>query len=294
MKKAIILAAMMGLPVFGGQQAAVAAAPVPAPQVPAAASPWEVELGASYNWGVPDIYKDWSPCKEAKSIGGDITAVYRVSEHSALTLRFGYSWGGAKWANDVEISGDVWEELTGGAQSNMKIFLVDKSKIQTVIQQIMSRLKKPRPSSPSTPPANNAIQPGPIVVDDAGMPQRLDFWTKTRIHTFNFMPGYRYTCGLTRDLSLYAGVNAGIANANNKLGLYVEDTRLLGVHDSAWGFAYSAELGLSYAVTPTMNVFAAYQFSGNTAKCKLRSEYGDVTAKRQHYHGIRTGVGFRF
>lgn len=294
MKKAIFLAAMMGLPVFGGQPAAIAPAPVPTPQVPAAASPWEVELGASYNWGVPDIYRDWSPCKEVKSIGGDITAVYRVSEHSALTLRFGYSWGGAKWANDVEISGDVWEELTGGAQSNMKIFLVDKSKMQTVIQQIMSTLKKPQPPRPSTPPANNAIQPGPIVVDDASMPQRLDFWTKTRIHTFNFMPGYRYTSGLTRDLSLYAGVNAGIANASNKLGLYVEVVRLLGVHDAAWGFAYSAELGLSYAVTPTVNVFAAYQFSGNTAKCKLRSEYGDVTAKRQHYHGIRTGVGFRF
>ena len=293
-KKAIILAAMMGLPVFGGQPAAVAAAPVPAPQVPAAASPWEVELGASYNWGMPDIYKDWSPCKEVKSIGGDITAVYRVSEHSALTLRFGYSRGGAKWANDVEIPADEWEKYSGGAQSNMKIIVQKNPKIIAAIIRIIERIKKPHSPSPSTPPANNEIQPGPIVVDDPGMPQRLDFWTKTRIHTFNFMPGYRYTCGLTKDLSLYAGVNAGIANASNKFGLYMEDTRLLGVHDSAWGFAYSAELGLSYAVTPTVNVFAAYQFSGNTAKCKLRSEYGDVTAKRQHYHGIRTGVGFRF
>ena len=119
-------------------------------------------------------------------------------------------------------------------------------------------------------------------------------YDRVRMHTFSLMPGYRYTCGLTRDLSLYAGVNAGIANASNKFGMYMEDTRLLGVHDSAWGFAYSAELGLSYAVTPTVNVFAAYQFSGNTAKCRLRCEYGGITANRMHYHGIRAGVGFKF
>ena len=92
-----------------------------------------------------------------------------------------------------------------------------------------------------------------------------------RVHTFNFLPGYRHTGRHTKGLSLYAGENAG-----NRFGLYVEDTRLLGVHDSAWGFAYSAELGLSYAVMPTVNVFAAYQFSGNTPKCKLRSEYTET------------------
>ena len=290
MKKTIILASLMSLPVFGGQAPVIAPAPVPAP-VPAAASPWGVEVGASYNWAVPDIYRDWSPGKEVKSIGGDITAVYRVSEHSALTLRLGYSWGGEKWANDVELAA-----LEGGQQANAlgaSPFgrpLIEKYKEE--IMKIYERMKekKPRPRQPALQ-ANEAVIP----VEDLGeMDGHVGIWAKTRIHTFNFMPGYRYTHALANDLSLYAGVNAGIANASNKLGLYVEGVRLLGAHDSAWGFAYSAELGLSYAVTPTVDVFAAYQFSGNTAKCKLPTEAGPINANRLHYHGVRAGVGFRF
>ena len=291
MKKAIILAALLCLPVFGGQVPAVAPAPVPAPVVPAAASPWGAEVGASYNWAVPDIYKDWSPCKEIKAIGGDITAVYRVSEHSALTLRLGYSWGGEKWANDLDISAlQDGPQANGLGASPFGRPLIEKYKEE--IMKIYERMKqkKPRPRQTALQ-ANEAVIP----VEDLGeMDEHMGIWSKARVHTFNFMPGYRYTHALTNNLSLYAGVNAGIANAGNKLNMYIENERLLGVHDSAWGFAYSAELGLGYAVTPTVDVFAAYQFSGNTAKCRLRTEFGDVTANRQHYHGVRAGVGFRF
>ena len=291
MKHVIILAAWVSLPLFGGQPAAIAPAPVSAPQAPQTASPWEMELGATYSWAVPDTYRDWASCQEVKSIGGDITAVYRVSEHSALTLRFGYSWGGEKWANDVELA-----DLEGGQQANAlgaSPFgrpLIEKYKEE--IMKIYERMKekKPRPRQPALQ-ANEAVIP----VGDLGeMDGRVGIWAKTRIHTFNFMPGYRYTHALANDLSLYAGVNAGIANASNKLGLYVEGVRLLGAHDSAWGFAYSAELGFCYAVAPAVNLFAAYQFSGNTAKCKLPTEAGPINANRLHYHGVRAGVGFRF
>ncbi|MCQ2367253.1 MAG: porin family protein [Akkermansia sp.] len=274
MKRTVILAVLMGLPALGGQVD-------PSP----AASPWGMEVGAAYNWAVPDIYKDWSPCKEIKSIGGDITAVYRVSGHSALTLRFGYSWGGEKWANDLDFS-----EPGDGMLANFRPITFDKTamlqKFKEQIMKIYERAKQ------RTPHRRTALQSG-----EAEMPEgdgHVGIWSKARVHTFSFMPGYRYTHALTPRLSVYGGVNAGIANASNKLNMYIEHEPLLGAHDSAWGFAYSAELGLSYAVTPTVDVFAAYQFSGNTAKCRLRCEYGDITANRLHYHGIRAGVGFRF
>ena len=273
---------MMCLPALGGQTAPAAPAPVPTPVV-STASPWGVEVGTAYNWAAPDIYRNWSPCKEIKSIGGDITAVYRMDEHSALTLRIGYSWGGEKWANDVDLS-----EPDDGMQSNMRIITpghtpVIVEKFKQMLETIRQKRRERRPVLQS----NAALE----VEEWDG---RVGIWTKARVHTFNFMPGYRYTHALTPRLSVYGGVNLGIANAGNKLSMYYEHERLFSAHDSAWGFAYSAELGLSYAVTPMVDVFAAYQFSGNTAKCKLRSEYGDITANRLHYHGVRAGVGFRF
>lgn len=100
MKKTIILAAMLALPTFAGQKVIVNQAPV-APVAPAVASPWALEIGATYAWGVQDIYKgeEWSPCKEIKTIGADLTGVYNLDDNNAVTLRFGYNWGGEKWAD---------------------------------------------------------------------------------------------------------------------------------------------------------------------------------------------------
>ena len=291
MKHAIILAAWVSLPLFGGQPAAIAPAPVPAPQAPQTASPWEMELGATYSWAVPDTYRDWASCQEVKSIGGDITAVYRVSEHSALTLRFGYSWGGNKWADSLELSA-----LQDGPLANFRPTspfgpsLIDKYK-QEIMKIYESLKRKNRHPSPTALQTTEAMIPA----EDLGeMDERVDFWSRARVHTFSFMPGYRCTHALTPQLSVYGGVNAGIANASNKLNMYIEHEHLLSAHDSAWGFAYSAELGFCYAVAPAVNLFAAYQFCGNTAKCKPHCEFGKVTANRLHYHGVRAGVGFRF
>ena len=290
MKGTLTLSALMCLPVFGGQAAPIAPAPVPAPVVPAA-SPWEAEVGTSYNWAVPDIYRDWSPCKEIKSIGGDVTAVYRVSGHSALTLRFGSSRGCDKWANDLDLSGPG-DGLLGSCRpiSFDNLSMIEKYKRE--IMKIYERAKQKNPR-----PGRTALQSNEAAAsleEDPEWDGHVGIWSKARVHTFSFMPGYRYTHALTPRLSVYGGVNAGIANAGNRLNMYIGHERLLGAHDSAWGFAYSAELGLRYAVTPMVDVFAAYQFSGNTAKCRLRCEYGGITANRMHYHGVRAGVGFRF
>lgn len=220
MKKTIILAAMLALPTFAGQKVIVNQAPV-APVAPAVASPWSVELAATYTWGVPDIYLDNNGhCKEIKSIGADITGVYAIDEHNSVNLRFGYTWGGEKFATGEE-------------------------------------------------------------------------WNKTRIHTFSLMPGYRYTSPICDKLSWFAGANVGIANASYKDNTYVGTERQVdqAFHKSAWGFAYSAEVGLRYELTESLDVFCAYQYGGNTASPKIE---GERIYHRQHGHQARVGVGIKF
>ena len=219
MKKAIILAAMLALPTFAGQKVIVQPAPVPAPVAPAVASPWSIELAATYTWGVPDIYlNNNGHCKEIKSIGADITGVYAIDEHNSVNLRFGYTWGGEKFAWDEE-------------------------------------------------------------------------WIKTRIHTFSLMPGYRYTDAITDQLSWFVGANVGIANASYKESGYVEHYRAYTGHKSGWGFAYSAEIGLRYELTESLDVFCAYQYGGNTVGPKIE---GYRVNHRQHGHQARVGVGIKF
>ena len=226
MKKTIIVAAMLALPTFAGQKL-VAVLPPAQPAAPApAVSPWSLELAASYTWAVPDINQYSIPCKEIKSIGADITAVYSITDNHAATLRFGYTWGGEKFA------------------------------------------------------------------DGYGITDLDNFWNKTRIHTFTLMPGYRYTAPITESVSWFVGANIGIANASVKETWYASSMRYDAYHKSAWGFAYSAEIGLRYALTPCMDVFCAYQYGGNTASPK--DDESIRYTHRQHGHQARVGVGFKF
>ena len=233
MKKAIILAAMLALPTFAGQKVIIQQAPVPAPAP--TVSPWAVEIGAFYAWNQPHVYRGIDCHKQVGTIGGDITGVYNLDEHQAVTLRFGYGWGSEKWALGYE---------------------------------------------------------------DMGVEGWSGSWTKVRIHTFSLMPGYRYTGGITEHVSWFVGANAGVANASYKATINSAGVDELGpwsgkvnLHKSGWGFAYSAEAGLRYALTEQLDVFCAYQFTGNTASPKLG---GYRWSHRQYAHGVRAGVGIKF
>lgn len=116
---------------------------------------------------------------------------------------------------------------------------------------------------------------------------------ETDVHTFALMPGYRYTHALTEKVSAFAGANVGVANMSVKDHARWEDGEVGNWHDSAWGVAYSAEVGLRYALCPCTEVFAAYQFSGNTARIKLGEEY-PAKNHRQFYNGVRAGVSIKF
>ena len=122
-------------------------------------------------------------------------------------------------------------------------------------------------------------------------------------NTWCLMPGYRYTYALNDKWSAFAGANIGVASHawRVKEGVDEEDDDDNGpstFHKSGWGFAYSAELGVRYDINTNWNVFAAYQFSGNTASPKFTAsgEGGtfSLRSKKQNFHGVRIGVGYTF
>mgnify|MGYP003310604467 CR=1 FL=1 len=115
---------------------------------------------------------------------------------------------------------------------------------------------------------------------------------KIRQHTFYLMPGYRYTCPIATDWSFFAGVNVGVANASTKVTTYwPENAGKDSAHKAAWGFAYSVEAGVRYAITESVDVFGAWDFTGNTASCKFP---GGGKTKAQINTGFRVGVGVKF
>ena len=89
MKKLAILA--LCAPAFAGTpEVVVTPAPTPAP----AACPCSVEIGVGYNYGCRDLYKsDFGSEKDIDTGSVDLTAVYALNQHHALTLRFGYAFG---------------------------------------------------------------------------------------------------------------------------------------------------------------------------------------------------------
>ncbi len=115
-----------------------------------------------------------------------------------------------------------------------------------------------------------------------------------KVNNWSLMPGYRYTYALDDQWSLFAGVNVGVTNMKWRVTGEGEAT-----DKSGWGFGYSAELGVRYAINTNWDVFAAYQFSGSTASPKYTWTDGNtfehsVKSKAQNYHGVRIGVGYTF
>ena len=117
--------------------------------------------------------------------------------------------------------------------------------------------------------------------------------SKARVNTFNLMPGYRYTRHLDGNWSMFLGANLGVNNEEIKArasldGIGDKD------HNSAWGFAYSAEIGLKYDWSARLYSFAAYQFSGSTAKPSVDIAGLRAESRKQVYHNMRLGMGWRF
>ena len=119
-------------------------------------------------------------------------------------------------------------------------------------------------------------------------------WTQTfSSNSFYLMPGYRYTQEIASGVKFFAGVNAGLDIETAKIKEEGFGDRWT-AKDTSWGFAYSAELGLTFDLTDDVYLLAAYQFSGSTAKPILRGDGWEQPSRRQYYHGVRVGVGCKF
>ncbi len=116
---------------------------------------------------------------------------------------------------------------------------------------------------------------------------------ETDVHSFYLMPGYRYTHALTDKTSLYLGANIGVTNLSVKdhvrgpLGTASS-------HNSEYGFGYSGEIGLRYAISENCELFAAYEFVGSTASPRIQYNGASFGTRDQTYHAIRAGASFRF
>lgn len=103
MKKAIVLAAMLALPTFGGQKVIIAQPPVAPPVVNTCQdSVWSWEVAGSYSWGSKPFDDDILRQKKVNTFGADITIVRQLPamgwfKNHALFLRVGYNWGDRTW-----------------------------------------------------------------------------------------------------------------------------------------------------------------------------------------------------
>lgn len=229
MKKLALLALVA--PAFAGTPApVVAAAPAPAP----APCCTNLELGFGYNFASKDLLKHSDGIsKEVDTVGIDLTAVHRMTDNHALTLR---------------IAG------TQGSEMNRDVMFM-----------------------------------GPDPLDDTH---------KYVLRTISVMPGYRYTTAVSENTSLFCGVNVGIVNQEiqKKSSMTViggVDVKYCDAAD-AWGIGATAEAGVRYQICPCTEIFAAYQFSGNTAKCSTGGFLPSIKAHRQIHNGVRAGFTFKF
>ena len=117
------------------------------------------------------------------------------------------------------------------------------------------------------------------------------------LNNYSLMPGYRFTQPITNKLAAFAGANVGVLSSSEKsrvalrgkaIGNYPESAKS---HNTDFGFAYSAEVGLKYDLCPNTYVFGAYEFSGNTTAPKA---YHGWRSKHPVYNGVRAGLGINF
>lgn len=89
MKKTIIAALALGLPVMAGEPVVLTPAPAPAP---APSCPITLEVAGVYKNAAKELL-NYGPAKDIDVMGADLTLVKPICNNSAVTLRFGYNFG---------------------------------------------------------------------------------------------------------------------------------------------------------------------------------------------------------
>lgn len=137
---------------------------------------------------------------------------------------------------------------------------------------------------------------GYAVYDMGGAPFAMQYRDKASLRTISLMPGYRFTQPIAEKTSLFCGVSAGLVSQD----VHVKTMSSFGNGTeaaSSWGIGAEAEAGVRYQICPDMDIFAAYQISGNNAHCIIRDGAEVRDGYKTHcqiHHGVRAGVGIKF
>ncbi len=124
---------------------------------------------------------------------------------------------------------------------------------------------------------------------------------KYELRTISIMPGYRYTHRIGDKGHAFFGVNAGIAQVHCKdtwSGYFTEtyngevqsDSDGDSLKKDKWGFAWSAEVGCGYAITPKSNIQLSVQLMHYTTRLK----YEGSKSEAQLSIGTRIGCNIIF
>ena len=118
---------------------------------------------------------------------------------------------------------------------------------------------------------------------------------KVEVQNIYIMPGYRLTTPLNDSLSLFTGVNLGLAQTKGKLEIS-DSFGGVSKSESEWGFAWSAEIGLAQEVSNTGSLTLALQLQGLYGRPYFKMFNGLVDGKpeSQLNLGVRLGYSCRF
>lgn len=241
--------------------AAPALAGTPAPVVTAAPAPapaesaWSVEVGASGSFAATELFRHCTAIMPGD--GGGFVNV-DASRHMKI--------------DTIGLDMTLVRAITPNHAFTFRIAAADGSEI---------------------------YQRGMSVFDVGGATTVVEHRSKASLRTISLMPGYRFTQPIAEKTSLFCGVSAGLVSQD----VHQKTISTIGGMDgispteaaSAWGIGAEAEAGVRYQICPDMDIFAAYQISGNNAHCIMPGTMGaEYKTHCQIHHGVRAGVGIKF
>ena len=117
---------------------------------------------------------------------------------------------------------------------------------------------------------------------------------KIEVQNIYIMPGYRLTTSLNDSLSLFTGVNLGLAQTKEKLEIS-DSFGGVSKNESEWGFAWSAEIGLAQKVSNTGSLTLALQLQGLYGRPHFKlANVVDEKTESQLNLGVRLGYSCQF
>ena len=116
---------------------------------------------------------------------------------------------------------------------------------------------------------------------------------KWEVQNIYIMPGYRYTGRITEGLGFFGGANLGLAQTK-VTNEWTEPGLSEKISKSKWGFAWSAEVGVSQKVTNTGSLTLSVQLMQLLGRPDFGDGEGSDKTESQLNLGVRLGYSCQF